>query len=65
MQPRPKALFECSPPQWLACEIVAGDKYAGCCRCHHVVAMTDIGPVAHPLAVLNCDSATTSIVSRA
>ena len=57
--------FGCSPPQWLACEIVAGDNYAGCCRCHHVGAMTDIGPVAHPLAVQNCESATTAIVSRA
>ena len=46
-------------------EIVAADNYAGCCRCHHVGAMTDIGPVAHPLAVQNCESATTAIVSKA
>jgi hypothetical protein len=66
MQPRPNALFfGCSPSQWLACEIVAGDNYAGFCQCHHVVAMTDIEPVAHPLAVQNCYSATTAIVSTA
>ena len=60
-----RLFFGCSPPRWLPCEIVAGDNYAGCCRCHHVGAMTDIGSVAHPLAVQNCESATTAIVSRA
>ena len=65
MQPRPKALFRVFTATVARVRDCRGRQLRRLCRCHRVGAMTDIGPVAHPLAVQNCESATTAIVLKA